>query len=430
MNSFTLNTPVVLIIFNRPETTKQVFEEIRRAKPKKLFVIADGPRKQRKGEDQKCKETRAIINKVDWECEVHKNYSNENLGCKVRVASGLDWVFEQVEEAIILEDDCVPHPSFFQFCQELLEKYRYDDRIVLISGDSFHSGKQRTNDSYYFSRYNHVWGWASWKRAWKNFDIDMKHWPSIRDGNWLFDILQNRELTKYWYRKFEETYFGKIDSWAYIWLFAGWLNNQLSILPNQNLITNIGFGDNATHTKNDTAITNLPLEEVNFPLSHPNFVIRDARTDQLQDSICYNISYDDYSDTQITEYYKTLWLDTLILHGKGITQYLNKDIENVCIFGAGKLGEYLYKDLSMGNVKTIAYLDNNSKLCDTLINRIPVYTPEWLIVNKEKINAVIISIEGSHDKEIIKQLDALMGDENLPIISWKSMVREYLRCSS
>ncbi len=183
-----IKTPVVVIIFKRTDTTEKVFEAIRLAKPPKLFVIADGPRADHPGEAEKCEAARAIIERVDWECEVLKNYSDTNLGCAKRVSSGLDWVFSNVEEAIILEDDCVPHLTFFPFCEELLEKYRYDTRIASISGQNVQFGRERTNYSYYFSRYNHCWGWATWRRAWQHFDFDMKLWPEIKKGHLLDDI--------------------------------------------------------------------------------------------------------------------------------------------------------------------------------------------------------------------------------------------------
>jgi hypothetical protein len=160
-----VNTPIAFFIFNRPDTTARVFEAIRQAQPSKLLVVADGPRSTRPGEAEKCAATRAIIDQVDWECEVLTNYSDVNLGCRHRVSSGLDWVFEQVEEAIILEDDCLPHPTFFRFCEELLEWYRHDHRIVAISGDNFQNGHQSGEFSYYFSRYVHIWGWATWRRG-------------------------------------------------------------------------------------------------------------------------------------------------------------------------------------------------------------------------------------------------------------------------
>jgi len=283
MNDFKLTTPVAFIIFNRPDTTAQVFAEIRRVKPTKLLVIADGPRKDRPGEAEKCAQARAIIDKVDWECEVLKNYGDKNMGCGGRVASGLSWVFEQVEEAIILEDDCVPHPSFFQFCQELLEKYRYDDRIMQISGDNFLFGKRRTDYSYYFSMFSHpvlIWGWASWRRAWEKYDYDIKLWPQIRDRGMLKSYFGNNRLSDNWTRIFDEVYDNKF-TWDYQWTFCRWIQSGLCIVPNQNLISNIGWGQDATHTITPNTIwDNIPRKEMGFPLNHPPYVLCDYDADR------------------------------------------------------------------------------------------------------------------------------------------------------
>lgn len=161
MYDFQLKTPVAFLIFNRPDTTRRVFAEIAKARPPKLLVVADGPRADHPDDVEKCAAVRAIIDGIDWDCKVLTNYSDINLGCKRRVSSGLDWVFDTVEEAIILEDDCLPHPAFFRFCEEMLNKYRDDKRIAMISGDNFQFGRKRTEYSYYFSRYPHIWGWAS-----------------------------------------------------------------------------------------------------------------------------------------------------------------------------------------------------------------------------------------------------------------------------
>ncbi|GCA72403.1 hypothetical protein MiYa_03954 [Microcystis aeruginosa NIES-2519] len=280
MTDFQLTTPVALLIFNRPDTTARVFEAIRQAKPPKLLVVADGPRPDRPDDIEKCKAARAIIEGVDWDCEVLKNYSDLNLGCRKRVSSGLDWVFEMVEEAIILEDDCVPDPTFFRFCEELLEYYRHDQRITVISGNNFQLGKKLTDYSYYLSRYNHCWGWATWRRAWQYYDGEMKHWPQVRDGDWLTAILEETQAVKYWTKIFQTTYDNKNDSWAYRWTFSCWIQNGLTILPNVNLVSNIGFGEDATHTiGSKSRLANLTVKEMNFPLKHPPFLIRDEAAD-------------------------------------------------------------------------------------------------------------------------------------------------------
>lgn len=275
-----MRTPVVLIIFKRPNTTEKVFEAIRQAKPPKLFVIADGPRADRSGEAENCEATRAIIEQVDWNCEVITNFSDVNLGCRLRVSSGLDWVFSQVEEAIILEDDCLPHPTFFQFCDELLDKYRDDNRIMVVAGNNFQYGRVRNQDSYYFSRYNHCWGWATWRRAWQHYDHEMKLWPKIRDEDWLRDILLELSAVKFWQNIFQYTYEKKINSWAYAWTFSCWIQNGLSILPNVNLVSNIGYSLDATHTVNNyNNFANMPVVPIDFPLQHPLFIIRNSQAD-------------------------------------------------------------------------------------------------------------------------------------------------------
>lgn len=278
-----MKTPVALIIFNRVDTTARVFESIRQARPPKLFVIADGPRPDKIDDVQKCADTRAIIDRVDWECEVITNYSEINLGCKYRPASGIDWVFEQVEEAIILEDDCLPDPTFFTFCDELLEKYRFDTRIMAITGSNFQFGHQRTNDSYYFSRFPHCWGWASWRRAWQHFDVDLKLWPVVRDSDWLQDILREDAEVKTWEKTFQDVYDLTMDTaWDYQWIFACWINSGLTICPNVNLIENIGFGSEATHTfeVENNKLAKRSAQSLSMPLQHPKFVVRDAAADR------------------------------------------------------------------------------------------------------------------------------------------------------
>ncbi len=248
MTDYQVKTPVVLLIFNRPDLTAQVFQAVRQARPAKLFVVADGPRSSRPEDAEKCAMTRAILNQIDWDCEVKTCFSETNLGCKNRVSSGLDWVFEMVEEAIILEDDCVPHPTFFRFCDELLAYYRCDRRVMVVAGNNFQVGRKRTNDSYYFSRYNHCWGWATWKRAWSYYDNDMKLWPTMREQNWLQDILGDRKAVKTWRSIFQSVYENSVNSWALRWTLSCWLQSGLTVLPNVNLVSNIGFGTDASHT--------------------------------------------------------------------------------------------------------------------------------------------------------------------------------------
>lgn len=283
-----LETPVVLTVFARPDTTARVMEAVRQARPPKLFVIADGPRPDREGEAEKCAATRAIAEQVDWDCELLTNYSDVNLGLKRRIAGGLDWVFEQVEEAIILEDDCVPHPSFFRFCQELLERYRNEPQVLTISGNNFQFGQQRGEGSYYFSRYPHIWGWATWRRAWKLYDLEMRQWPDAAPQDWSIQ-LPHATAVSYWNYLFQKTYEG-LDSWAYALVFAAWMHQGLNIHPNQNLVSNLGVRGDATHGDNGVGqvYANLPAEAMKFPLRHPYEMAMDVQADDFTESVLYS----------------------------------------------------------------------------------------------------------------------------------------------
>jgi hypothetical protein len=275
-----LSTPVAFIIFRRPEVTAKVFEQIRLAQPKQLFVIADGPRNEE--EALRCQQARAITEKIDWDCEVYRDYSEINLGCRRRVSSGLNWVFEQVEEAIILEDDCLPSQSFFTFCEELLVYYRTDTRIWVISGNNFQDGKHRGNGSYYFSRYNHVWGWATWRRAWQEYDAELKTWPKFRDLGLLNNVLEDSREVSYWSSILDSFFTEKrIDTWDCQWTYTCWANSGLTVLPNVNLVSNIGFGPDSTNTTADSikGISALPVKNIE-DIKHPTFLVRDVIADR------------------------------------------------------------------------------------------------------------------------------------------------------
>lgn len=277
-----MKTPVVLFIFNRLDTTSRVFEAIRHAKPPKLFVVADGPRIDRLDEVERCAATRAVINRADWNCEVLLNYSDVNLGCKKRVSSGLKWVFNTVEEAIILEDDCLPHPSFFPFCEELLARYRDDERVMAISGQKSRLYHHRTKYSYYFSRYFHCWGWASWRRAFQHYDVQLNLWSEVRDSSFIKDFLADHHAAKYWSNVFQNVYNGNIDTWDYQWMLMSWVQNSLTVIPSVNLISNIGCGPDATHTVSSAHPDgNASTEAIALPLNHPPFIVRDSILDNL-----------------------------------------------------------------------------------------------------------------------------------------------------
>ena len=273
MAEFKLTTPVALLIFNRPETTEKVFAEIAKIKPTRLLVVADGPRQGRIGEYEQCQKTRDIINRVDWSCEVSTNFADVNMGCKARVASGINWIFEQVNEAIILEDDCLPEQSFFRFCQEMLERYKDDPRVGMVSGGNLQAGRRRGKGDYYFSRYTHIWGWATWRRAWQYYDPDIKLWPQFKSDGWIEKFFDTKGEQHYWRQSFDWVYSGELDTWDCSWTFTAMTQRFLQIVPNVNLISNIGFGAEATHTHIVSEHANLPTQPLHFPLIHPDFVL-------------------------------------------------------------------------------------------------------------------------------------------------------------
>ena len=282
-----LRTPVAFVIFNRPDLTARVFAEIAKARPEKLLVVADGPRADQAGESELCIATRSVLDRIDWPCEVLTNFADSNLGCRRRVSSGLDWVFEQVEEAIILEDDCLPDPTFFSFCTEMLDRYRDDPRVGMIVGNNFQQGKRRSLDNYFFGLHVTVWGWASWRRVWRTYDVEMRRWPELRGTYWLPDLLKNPVSAKYWQDTFEATFRGEFDTWDYQFFFSWWSQNSLALIPDRNLVSNIGFGVEATRTQDSLpSMASLPVRPMDFPLVHPP-------------DISLNREADDYSFKQI-----------------------------------------------------------------------------------------------------------------------------------
>jgi len=276
-----LVTPILFLIFNRPDTTQKVFNEIRQAKPRRFFVAADGPRPDKKGEIEKCEQARKVIGQVDWDCEVKTLPRENNLGCKIAVSSAIDWFFENVEEGIILEDDCLPGQSFFWFCQELLEYYRYDTRVMHISGNNFQFSRKRGEGSYYFSKYPHIWGWATWKRAWKHSDVNMSNFEKFKTENQINNIFQIKQQQKYWMKIFQRVYDNKINTWDYQWTHTCFINNGLCITPNYNLVSNIGFNRDSLHTKDENSIfSKMEIEDIKN-IKHPNFILIDQEADNL-----------------------------------------------------------------------------------------------------------------------------------------------------
>ncbi|MES2213780.1 MAG: hypothetical protein V4465_00080 [Patescibacteria group bacterium] len=271
-----LTTPVLLIAFNRPDTASAVFETIRRARPQKLFMFVDAPRTDRPEETVLCEETKSIIKKVDWPCDVHTLFPDENLGAGRGPAKAITWFFENVESGIILEDDCVPNDSFFKFSEEMLERYKDDERIMVVSGNNFQEGHMRGDASYYFSVYPNTWGWATWRRAWKHFSYTIEPLAHL-------ESIVGKEAIGHWDEAFRSVQGGtRKDVWDYQWVHAVWTHKGLSVVPNKNLVSNIGHGEVATHTKKmDTRALELPREEMLFPLVHPSSITSDKKADQF-----------------------------------------------------------------------------------------------------------------------------------------------------
>jgi len=275
-----LNTPILFLIFNRPDTTQKVFNEIRKAQPAQLFVAADGPRKDRSADFELCNKTRNIIQRVDWDCRVFTRFQDENLGCKRAVSSAIDWFFSNVEEGIILEDDCVPDQSFFPFCKQLLEKYRDDERVMMISGMNYLFNKIEINESYFFSRYYPIWGWATWKRAWSQYDLTMSDWPDYNSQNFLNHIYCHTKIASFLHDMFQKAYFNKIDTWDIQWVFACVINNGLAICPKYNLISNIGVI--GSHADNIGRSHFMPVKAINVTnFCHPLHVIPNIALDKI-----------------------------------------------------------------------------------------------------------------------------------------------------
>lgn len=277
-----MKTPVVMIIFNRPDTTRQVFSRIRDVQPQQLFIVADGPRPDREGEKEKVNATRKIVSEVDWPCNVTKIFSSANLGCKQRVYSGLNEVFEHVDKAIVLEDDCLPDLTFFNYCETLLERYENDNRIMHITGNNFQYYKRRSRYSYFFSKYNHIWGWATWKRAWTKMDIDLKSFDDPKVHQKLLDSFDSPEEKKFWLELFSQIHAGthNTSSWAYPWTYSCWVEGGLTCYPSKNLVENIGFGEEATHTFTGAEQLQVKAKALH-KITHPTKIVRNQEADRF-----------------------------------------------------------------------------------------------------------------------------------------------------
>jgi len=268
-----LTTPVALVIFNRPGKTQKVFEQIRIQKPQQIFVISDGPRDGHPEDIKLVEQCRMVTESIDWECEVVRLYSETNLGCRNRIISGLNHVFDQVPHAIILEDDCLPHPDYFPYAQELLTRFKDHPKVFSIGGHIWEFPDQPDTDSYFFSKYLSVWGWATWADRWRLVDPDMTEWPILRSTSLLKELASTPLEFVYWQKVFDMTYEvnpALSQAWDYTVQLAMWKAGMLAIRPHVNLIQNIGLDSDATHTRVDSpAISSRGTTALSWPLRHP-----------------------------------------------------------------------------------------------------------------------------------------------------------------
>lgn len=276
-----VKTAVLLIGFKRAKETRRVLEAIRSARPPRLYFACDGPRNE--DERVQCGEVRALVDLVDWDCQVHTRFNEQNVGLRKGVSSAIEWFFSQEPEGIVLEDDTLPVTTFFRFCEEMLERYRNDPRIWVIMGNNLMLDWPRQgNDSYYFSAhgYGAPWGWASWRRVWDHYDVDMKLWPELKRSSLLKDFFLNKDEERDVHGMFDYVHQGTMNSWSYQLDVTRIMNHGLNILPNTNLVRNIGFGAGSTHTMDENDPRNQDTaKDITFPLEHPRFIMLDAQRD-------------------------------------------------------------------------------------------------------------------------------------------------------
>jgi len=284
------NTPILFLIFNRPEITQKVFAKIREQKPKYLYIAADGARKNKEAEKEKCELTRKLVlDSIDWDCEVETLFRDKNLGCGRAVSQAINWFFENVEQGIILEDDCLPNHSFFNFCEVLLEKYKDNNKVFMVNGNNFQNDIQRGDTDYYFSIYPHIWGWATWRRAWQHYDFNMSDFDEEKLLKTLKKLSKNPYFSHYWLNIMRKIYSNEIDTWDYQWTYTIWKYYKICITPNLNLVSNIGFGKDATHTKDNSPLANQQSFTFSENFTHPYKIITHKQADNYISSKIFHI---------------------------------------------------------------------------------------------------------------------------------------------
>ncbi len=274
-----LNTPVLLIIFNRPDATKKVFESIRNVKPTRLYIAADAPRSSHRTDLHKCMQARAITENIDWLCDVKRLYRNTNLGCGLAVSGAINWFFSFETQGIILEDDCLPHSHFFHFASVMLDKFRDNPLIISVNGSNLGYMPVK-KESYFFSRYMNMWGWATWRDRAMGIDYEMKKWKFTKNQNlWLYQKMKQYlfDFDVNWYRlwksKFDLVSKDINFTWDWQWIHYQISNSKLSVVPSANLVSNIGFDFDGTHTHaKDNPAANIPVQAIAQPYLHPTII--------------------------------------------------------------------------------------------------------------------------------------------------------------
>lgn len=283
-----MKTPILFLTYRRFHTAEVVFNAIRKARPPKLYFASNAPNQNNFNEFARVSKVRSLIERVDWTCEIKTRFLEEHLPVKESISSSLSWFFEQEEQGIILEDDCLPHPDFFTFCENLLERYANDDRVWAITGNNFQNGMRRGDASYYFSRYSHIWGWASWRRAWQKADMDIQFWPEWKMSSAWRNLWPDLVVRKYWEQIFDRMYRAEIDTWDYPWAASVWYYGGLTATPNVNLVSNIGFGPDSTYTRDpnhpNAAITTSEIGVIRHTFS--------VRQDFEADTYTFNHHYE------------------------------------------------------------------------------------------------------------------------------------------
>ena len=277
------DVPVLFIFFNRSHHAQQVFNVLKQLKPRRLFLAGDGPRTDRPSDAEGCREARELALQVDWPCDLRTRFLEHNLGCKLAVSSAISWFFEHVEGGIILEDDCVPNLSFFAFCADLLERYRDDERVMQISGNNFLPVRRGGDTSYYFSTLNDIWGWATWRRAWRHYDLSMPNYPEFKKRRLLESFVGEQAIAAWLESYLDEACRADCSVWSSQWTYAMVRQNGLTIVPSVNLVRNVGFDNAGTHSSSDSwkYYESFATEDIDT-LIHPRFILADREADKLR----------------------------------------------------------------------------------------------------------------------------------------------------